>query len=82
MRLQLLFFVFLFIVPLVLVSQETYEVEILPPTAQGIMETINGENVKILVGSVKLRHKLNFIDCDSAVVYMNNNIDVGMNIFS
>ena len=75
MRLQLLFFVFLLIVPLVLVSQETYEVEILPPTAQGIMETINGENVKILVGSVKLRHKLNFIDCDSAVVYTNNNID-------
>lgn len=56
-------------------GQETYEVEILPPTAQGVMETVNGETLKILVGNVKLRHKLNYIDCDSAVVYANNNID-------
>ncbi|MBL7790562.1 MAG: hypothetical protein JNL75_12100 [Chitinophagales bacterium] len=58
-----------------LFSQEKYEVEILPPTDQGIMETVNGESIRILVGNVKLRHKLNYIDCDSAVVYTNNNID-------
>lgn len=56
-------------------AQEKYEVEILPPTAQGIMETVNGETLKILVGNVKLKHKANYIDCDSAVVYANNNID-------
>jgi lipopolysaccharide export system protein LptA len=58
-----------------LFSQELYEVEILPPTAQGIMETVNGEQLKILVGNVKLKHRLNYIDCDSAVIYPNNNID-------
>jgi len=63
------------------VSQEKYEVEILPPTAQGVMETINGEAIKILVGNVKLRHKLNFIDCDSAVIYPNNNIDAFGHVF-
>lgn len=56
-------------------SQEVYEVEILPPTQEGIMQTINGETVKILVGNVKLSHKGNYIDCDSAIIYANNNID-------
>lgn len=56
-------------------GQEVYEVEILPPTKEGIMETINGETIRILVGNVKLRHKSNLIDCDSAVVYTSNNID-------
>lgn len=75
MRLHILVFVSFFMFPFMANSQETYEVEILPPTAQGVMETVNGETLKILVGNVKLRHKLNFIDCDSAVVYANNNID-------
>lgn len=57
------------------ICQESYEVEILPPTNQGVMETVNGESLRILVGNVKLRHKQNYIDCDSAVVYSNNNID-------
>lgn len=56
-------------------GQELYEVEILPPTQVGVMETINGETIKRLVGNVKLRHKNNLIDCDSAVIYANNNID-------
>lgn len=56
-------------------AQEVYEVEILPPTQRGIMEAINGEMVKILVGNVKLRHKGTYIDCDSAIIYSNNNIE-------
>ena len=48
-------------------SQEFYEVEILPPTNEGIMQTINGETIKVLVGNVKLRHKSNIIDCDSKI---------------
>jgi lipopolysaccharide export system protein LptA len=56
-------------------AQETYEIEILPPTKEGVMETINGETIRRLVGQVKLRHKGTLIDCDSAVIYPNNNID-------
>jgi len=70
---SLLFFVFISIGAAF--SQEVYEVEILPPTKEGIMENINGEIIKRLVGTVKLRHKKNLIDCDSAIIYQNNNID-------
>lgn len=57
-----------------------YQVEILPPTQEGVMETINGETIKRLVGNVKLRHKGNLIDCDSAIIYANNNIDAFGNV--
>ncbi len=57
-----------------LLSQELYEVDILHSDF-AILETINGEALKNLSGNVKLKHKNTYIDCDSAVVYLNNNID-------
>lgn len=62
-----------------LVSQEQYEVEILHAN-QAISETRNLESVKILVGNVRLRHKMTLINCDSAIVYQNNNIDAFGNV--
>jgi lipopolysaccharide export system protein LptA len=71
----LIFFTSFFLIQFNCFGQEMYEVEILPPTQEGVMETVNGETIKRLVGNVKLRHKNNLIDCDSAVIYANNNID-------
>lgn len=70
-----IFFVFFISTQYTCFGQELYEVEILPPTQEGVMESVNGETIKRLVGNVKLRHKNNLIDCDSAVIYANNNID-------
>lgn len=70
-----LFFLCIFLTRLSpLISQEVYEVEILHADS-AIMETVNGEMLKKLIRNVQLRHKTNLIDCDTAIIYQNNNID-------
>ena len=44
------------------------------------METVNGELLKKLIRHVNLKHKNNYIDCDTAIIYQNNNIDAMGNV--
>lgn len=74
-----LFFVFNWIFSFNVFAQEQYEVEILHADS-AIMEPINGETVKRLIRNVHLKHKNSLIDCDTAIIYQNNNIDAMGNV--
>lgn len=62
-----------------LFSQEVYNVEILN-AKEAIMEPRDGEMIKKLTGQVKLRHKGTLINCDTATIFANNNIEAFGNV--
>lgn len=60
-------------------SQEVYDIEILHSDI-AISEIYNSEQVKRLVGHVRMKHKNSFIDCDSATIFPSNNIEAFGNV--